>query len=182
MTHMYTAPTLKYPVSPGEYIRVVQLRHGASILMLVTDAKLYDAMASEEQEEVRKFGWDITKCEDEYLIRGRRASEVGGPDKVFSRRSVPLSKPTLPKLVLRAAHVWWPAREIVGVLDVVPPTSCRAKQLEGVRDAYVLDVKGNHVEPDAPYEPITPAECAAPVSVFYSRARGERILFSPCVH
>ena len=44
MTHMYTAPTLKYPVSPGEYIRVVQLRHGASILMLVTDAKLYDAM------------------------------------------------------------------------------------------------------------------------------------------
>ena len=133
---MCIAHELGCPVHIGEFVRINQLRPGASYVMLITRCEYFNTMSKRTKSEIKQFGWDVSQCEDEWFIRGRWASIVGSLDGVFTARSVARSACRLDELVLRTDEALWPAREIVAVLDVVHADDYKEGHLDGIRDAY----------------------------------------------
>ena len=131
-------------VHPGEFVRVAQLRPGASYLLLITGIEYFDVMKKSDKTKLDKFGWRMSEMPGEWVVRGRWASAVGGADGVFTTRTASLpASCRLEELVLRSELALWPAREIVAAVDVVLADKYRAGELDGVRDAYVLASTGD---------------------------------------
>ena len=155
------AHQLECLVHPGEFVRVEQLRPGASYLMLVTGVEYFDYMKKSDQTKLEKFGWKVDQLPGEWIVRGRWASAVGGADGVFTTRTATLPAGCrLEELVLRSELALWPAREILAAVDVVLADKYRAGELDGLRDAYVLKMKGD-IGVDA-RTPIAPEDLTFP--------------------
>ena len=66
----------------GEFVRVRQLRDGASRFFRIEDIKLYDGMTAAEKAAVRRGGWAAEQLSGETFLLGQMASAVGDADGV----------------------------------------------------------------------------------------------------
>ena len=72
------AHQLECLVHPGEFVRVEQLRPGASYLIQMHSAEYFDLMSEDDQKQLVTFGWKAALLPGEWIVRGRWASAVGG--------------------------------------------------------------------------------------------------------